>query len=555
MGTTGNLAAQRKKNSKEANLREAEFYFTEGEKYFILEDYAKALVLFEKSSDINPDNATVYYKKAQIHLKADETQKALQDIQKALVLEKNNKYFYVLASDVYTRLGDFNEAADTLEEMIANLDGTDQYLFELAALYLYQKKYDHALNAYNKIEEIYGISEEIVSQKINIHLRLNNAEEALNESKKLIDAFPDQSEFALKYAEILIANERNGEAITFLNKYLLNNKSAEAHLVLSELYLENEKIDMAITNLNAALESEELSPENKVQVVIEFSQQLPPEKQGEVTIEMINRLVELHPDAHTVRALQGDILFQNNQRVEAKNAYLKALELDESNFTVWQNTLQLLFEMNKPDSVIYYSERALEYFPNQGALYYFGGAANLQKENYEEAAFMLESGKKLVVQNKGLYGAFNSMLGDAYNGMEDFKKSDDAYEAALEINENDYGTLNNYAYYLALRKDQLDKAEQMAQRAVKNNPNNSTFLDTYAWVLYANEKYKEAKKVMEQAIAAGNISAVHYEHYGDILYKLGDIDGAVKQWQIAKGMDPDAALIDKKIADRKLYEQ
>ena len=108
---------------------------------------------------------------------------------------------------------------------------------------------------------------------------------------------------------------------------------------------------------------------------------------------------------------------------------------------------------------------------------------------------------------------------------------------------------------IALRQDHLEKAEQMAEKAVKNNPDNNTFLDTYAWVLFMREKYKEAKKVMEKAINSGNVSAIHYEHYGDILYKLGNVDLAVEQWQKAKGLNPNRELIDKKIADRKLYEQ
>ncbi|WP_185153393.1 tetratricopeptide repeat protein, partial [Fulvivirga lutimaris] len=205
-------------------------------------------------------------------------------------------------------------------------------------------------------------------------------------------------------------------------------------------------------------------------------------------------------------------------------------------------------------SVIDFSNIALELFPNQAILYYFNGAANLQENNYEEASFALEQGKKLASANLNLIGAFNSMLGDAYNGQELYEKSDEAFEAALDFDPNNYGILNNYSYYLALRKENLDKAERMSKKVVDNNPDDVTFLDTYAWVLFSKEKYKEAKKVMEKAISIGNVEAVHYEHYGDILFKLGNVDEAVKQWQVAKGMDPNSELIDKKIADKKLYE-
>ncbi len=92
----------------------------------------------------------------------------------------------------------------------------------------------------------------------------------------------------------------------------------------------------------------------------------------------------------------------------------------------------------------------------------------------------------------------------------------------------------------------------MSAQLVKNFPDNASYLDTHAWVLYAREKYKEAKKVMEKAIQTSQATATHFEHYGDILFQLGDIDNAVKQWQKAKQRDGGNASLDKKINSRKL---
>jgi Tfp pilus assembly protein PilF len=144
------------------------------------------------------------------------------------------------------------------------------------------------------------------------------------------------------------------------------------------------------------------------------------------------------------------------------------------------------------------------------------------------------------------------MLGDAYNGAKEYAKSDQAYEAALAHTPNDPFVLNNYSYYLSLRKEHLDKAERMAAQVVKENPNNSTYLDTYAWVLYARDKFKEARKVMEEALVLPGVSSVHYEHYGDILFQLGEVDNAVRQWEKARSMTNDHEALDRKIANRRL---
>ena len=145
------------------------------------------------------------------------------------------------------------------------------------------------------------------------------------------------------------------------------------------------------------------------------------------------------------------------------------------------------------------------------------------------------------------------MLGDAYNGLKEYQKSDKAYEEALGVDPNNSLILNNYSYYLALRKENLDKAEKMSALLIKNNPTNASFLDTYAWVLFMKGNYKEAKKVMEKAIAGGDATATHFEHFGDILFQLNDIDAAIEQWQKARSLSIHHELLDKKIENKKLY--
>jgi len=144
-------------------------------------------------------------------------------------------------------------------------------------------------------------------------------------------------------------------------------------------------------------------------------------------------------------------------------------------------------------------------------------------------------------------------LGDSYNSLKEHEKSDASYEEALKYNADFDHVLNNYSYFLSLRRKNLEKAKKMSTKLVKRNPDNSTFLDTHAWVLYMLEEYKEAKKYLEKALE-GEVSGVVMEHYGDVLFKMGDIDGAVKYWEKAKGLDDTLELINKKIADRKLYE-
>ncbi|MEO1099945.1 MAG: tetratricopeptide repeat protein, partial [Bacteroidota bacterium] len=471
--------------------------------------------------------------------------------------DSNNKYFYILKADIYTQLGDYENASATYEEMIGRIKKSEQYLFELAALYLYQGRYDDALKSYDKIEAAYGLTEEVIFQKQKIHLQNNDLENALIEGKKLINAFPGEESYVLKQIEILIANDKISEARTELDSFLVGSpNSAQARLVMSEIKRKDDDLEGALKELEIAFGNSELSYEGKIQILAEYISYLSQsqlEKQG---VSLSKKIIELHNEEAGAYAMYGDILQALGRSEEARQQYIKGLNYDQSNFTVWQNVIQLTFDANKIDSVIYFSEQALELFPNQSAFFYYNGVANLQKRNYEEAIVNLEQGKRLSSANLGLVSAFNGMLGDAYNGTKEYEKSDLAYEAALDFDPDNDGILNNYSYYLALRKEKLEKAEKMAERVVKNNPENATYIDTYAWVLFMTGKYKEAKKVMQRAFDKDpdNVSAIHYEHFGDILFKLGDVDAAVKNWKIAKGMNPNAELIDQKIAHRKLND-
>jgi tetratricopeptide (TPR) repeat protein len=548
-------AQKGRSNVSDTKLREAEFYFTEGEKYYILEDYAKALVLFQKSLDIDPKNATVYFKIGQVYSKGNELPKALENANKALELNDSNKYFYLLVADIYTQMGNFAKSAETYEKLIGKVEKTEVYLFELAALYLYQQRYDDALSTYSKIESTYGVSEEVTFQKQKIYIQLNKLDKAIEEGNKLINLFPDEESYVLKQAEILISNDRQDEAKVLLNNFATNNAEAfQSRIILAELKRRSGDITGALEDLKITFENENYGAEYKIQLLAEYRVGLTQEQLEELALPLSKILIETHADVADTHTIYADLLQQMGKSKASLEEYKKSLKIDPSNFAVWQNTIQLQFELNELDSAITSTYLAIELFPNQGILYYYNGAANLQKENYEEATYSLEQGKKLSSSNLNLISVFNSMLGDAYNGIKEYEKSDAAFDASLDFEAENYPILNNYSYYLSLRKEKLDKAEVMAKKVIDNNPNNVTYLDTYAWVLYTNGKYKDAKKVMEKALNIGGVQAIHYEHYGDILYKLGEIDKAVQQWNIAKGMNPDSSLLDKKIADRKLYE-
>ena len=561
----------RRKRPEESELtslrmREAESVFTEGMKYFILEDYTKALGAFQRVTELNPDQPMVYFKMAEVYTKssnAEDISRAASSIEKAIRLDKKNEYFYLLAAEIYTSQNNFTKAEESLETMTREIPGTQEHLYQLAAIYLFDKKPDEAIKAYNRAEAALGISDVSSLQKMKIFLDQGKAEAAMEEGEKLMAAYPDDERYVMIVAESLAQKGQQRKAIEYLEKYLVAHpEGGSAKLLLAGLYRDTgrEKESRDLTMKAVADPSVDV---NSKLIVLQtyasqISQQMAQQRQPDIelasfAVSVYEAMKQQYADDPNVHIAGGNLYIALRRKADAEVAFLNAIQRGSASFEAWQNLLALEAEGGKFDSLVFHSEQGMEIFPNQAMLYYFNGYGNLSLHQYREAISSLERAKKLSTANPGLVHDLNSMLGDAYNGAKEYAKSDQAYDEALAYRPNDPMVLNNYSYYLALRKEHLEKAERMAAQVIKDEPNNSTYLDTYAWVLYARDKFKEARKVMEQALALPGLSSVHFEHYGDILFQLGDVEGAVKQWEKARTMTTDHEALDRKIANRRLY--
>lgn len=565
------LYAQKKKkgeavHASASRLREAEFYFTEAEKFFILEDYAKALVYYQRTLELAPDNGTVHYKIAEVLLnsnKHDDLLKASLSVENALRLEKKNKYFYLLAANIYTSLTRFDKAAQVYENLIKEVEGTSEYLYELAAVYQYANRIDDAIKTYQRAESMLGINEISSLHKQRLYLDQGKTKEAVAEGEKLVKAYPHEERYIMAFTEVLSQKGLRPEAIQYLEQFVnLNPDAVNTKMLLAGFYRDNNQEQKARPLLLKLMENPEVELASKLIILGTYGAELNQNKVRNVAdsdkesfaLALFQKLLKHNGEDANVHIVGGDLYLSTGKNHEAQDEYIKAIQAGDVHFEVWENLLYLETQLEQFDRVQQHADQALEIFPNQAILYYYQGFAGIRKRQYDEAIASLEQAKRLSAANPGLISEVNVMLGDAYNATKAYAKSDRAYEDALSFNPNNNSVLNNYSYFLALRKENLDKAEKMSALLIKNHPDDPTYLDTHAWVLYTRGKLKEAKKIIEKAVSTGNASATHFEHYGDILYKSGDIDGAMQQWQKARGMNANSESLNKKISNRKMYE-
>ncbi|MES2731902.1 MAG: tetratricopeptide repeat protein [Bacteroidota bacterium] len=560
------VAAQKSKKREETNernaknLAEAEHYFTEGMKFYITDDYAKSIAFFERSLQISSENSGANYMMADVLVKTGDYAKALTYAEKALRLDDTNKYYYLLLAQLYEKEKKYSQAVKVYQDLIKKRPQEGGYYFELAKIYIYQNKYEDAIKAYDKVEKTYGINEEIIRQKQQIYLKQNKLEEAVREGERLIQEQPGEAGPKIALAELLLSNNRVEKAVPLLEEIVASNpENAQAHLVLSDVYRSRGDAKKSDRELELAFANPELDADTKVSILASYMSHLTDDESKEKALKLVETVAKLHPVNAKVYAVYGELLMMKNEKLQARNMYAMASRIDRSVFEVWERVIQLDGELNQLDSLLLHSEQALEVFPNQATLYYFNGIGHLNKKDYKKATAVLEEGQTLAISNIDLLNEFNVLLGDAYNGLGNNKLSDRAYEEVLKSEPDNVHVLNNYSYYLSLRKENLSKAREMAKRLVDKNPEEPTYLDTYAWVLFVSKEYEEANKYLEKAVKISldknKENGTIVEHYGDVLYKLGQTEKALLQWKKAKKLGETSLLLDKKITTGKLYEQ
>jgi tetratricopeptide (TPR) repeat protein len=329
-------------------------------------------------------------------------------------------------------------------------------------------------------------------------------------------------------------------------------------LYLSQMYKIKGEDAMALEYLNRAFSNPQLNIDVKVEILFKNYLRLLMEGKDDNKEEafiLAQLLIEAHPGEAKAHAIYGDMLYQDEQMEDALAQYEQALEIDSSVFEVWQQVFFIHNELRNHEALEKASASALELFPSQPLIYFFNGIAKNQLKKYNEAVEILKLGEGMVIENRVLKSQILSSLGEAYNSLEDFANSDSSFEKALIYDPSNAYTMNNYAYYLSLRAANLERAKEMSYRSIQLVPNNASFEDTYAWILYKMEEYKQAREWIEKAIEHGQEeNPVILEHYGDILFKLGEVDKAVSYWQKAKSLGSESELIGKKIADKKIYE-
>ena len=549
---------QKKSNSiSDKNKQLFDFHLFNGFKSKALEDYESALKHFFKAIKINNLSPVPHYEIALIYNSNENYLLAIEQIEKAIKLDKDNIWYLQLFAQTLFNISDFNKAAIEYRKLIIKQPTNDEFYFKLADLYIYSNDFKKAIKVYNELEGVIGISKMLSMQKHKLYREINDLKGAILELQNLLMLFPDDIEVMEILSELYLLNDEKDKAFKLfqlLSKISPNN--GRIHLTLADYYRENGNNKKSYDELKLAFKSPNLSIDTKVSILISYYQLLAINDEiNSQAYELADILIKYHPDDLKARAVFADILYTDNNYERAKEQYLLILETEKSKSQLWGQALFIQAELSDFEGMLITSSEALEYFPLDPLFYYFNGLANKWFKNYTASIESFNLGLQFIIDNEDLLVEFYSSLADIYHTLKEHKLSDTFYEKALSIKPNNAIVLNNYAYYLSLRKINLEKAKEMSLLSNNIDSTNSTYQDTYAWVLYSLNDFEGALKWILKSLKNGSdSSAVVVEHYGDILFKTGKINEAYEQWVKASQIGEGSTLLRKKIENKKLYE-
>jgi tetratricopeptide (TPR) repeat protein len=336
----------------------------------------------------------------------------------------------------------------------------------------------------------------------------------------------------------------------------VNSNSPYVYLALAEYYRSNNQKDKSFEQLKLAFASKELEQDLKIKIISSYL----PIVQGnpemlEQSLVLAKIMAETHANDPVSLAIYGDFLTIDQKFEAAQQQYMASLAIDSKNVMIWQQLLICQSQINDLPGMLKSSEEALSLFPEQSVFYLFNGVALTNAKRNEEAIKSFLAGSKLVVDNDDQLKEFYTRLADCYNTLKQFDESDKYFDKALKLDPNDPLVLNNYSYYLSLRKANLEKADTMSKRSNELRPNQASYEDTYGWILFVMGKYEEAEKWLQKALDNGGANnGTILEHMGDVNFKLGKTEKALDFWNRAKLAGDASDLIDQKIMDKKFYE-
>ena len=534
-----------------------DYFFLEAMRLNEKTDYASAFGLLQHCLDIHPNAASALYEVSQYYMFLRQVPQGQEALEKAVANAPDNYWYSQGLASLYQQQNELDKAVTLLEQMVVRFPAKQDPLFNLLDLYGRQEKYDEVISTLNRLEKRMGKNEQLSMEKFRIYLQMKDDKKAFQEIESLVQEYPMDMRYQVILGDVYLQNGKKQEAYDVYQKVLAAEPdNPMAIFSMASYYKQTGQEELYQQQLDTLLLNKKVTPDTKVgvmrQMIVENEQA---DKDSTQIIALFDRIMKQEQDDPQIPMLYAQYLLSKNMESESVPVLEQVVDLDPTNKAARMMLIGAAVKKEDYKQIIKVCEPGIEATPDALEFYYYLAVAYNQAEKPDSVISICKRAleHKTADGKKEIVSEFYSILGDMYHTQKQMKEAYAAYDSALVYNPSNIGALNNYAYYLSVERRDLDKAEEMSYKTVKAEPNNATYLDTYAWILFEKGNYAEARIYIDNAMKSegGDKSDVIVEHCGDIYYMTGDVDGALTYWKKALEMGSESKTLKQKIEKKK----
>ena len=539
------------------SLQSYNYFFLEGVRQQEMGNLTAAFDLLRHARDLNPNAPEVYYLLAPYYVDLKDDTRSRAYYERAATLDPENFSYIEKLGQLYVSQKDYPNAINAYEKLYALNKARVDVLQILYQLYGSQNEFQQMINVLNRIEVLEGSSEQISLSKMQIYEQMGEKRKEYDELKSLVDSHPLDLNYKVMFGNWLLQNGKKKEAVKLYRNVLKEEPTnALAKLSLLDYYRtigDQATVDVITQEL---LQSPKTEKETKIALlrqVISSNQQANSDS-AEVMKLFSQALSVPQTDADILMMKAAYMSLKKMPKAEINHVYEQAIDVEPDNSRARIALIQNIWDTGDYDKVIAICRPAQEYNPEEMVFYYFQGMAQYQKHENDAALQTFRKGVSQIKadSNPDVVSDFYALMGEILHEKGRLAESFQAYDSCLQWKPDNIAAMNNYAYYLSEANKDLPKAEQLSYKTIKAEPNNSTFLDTYAWILFQQKRYEEAKIYIDQAIRSDStLTGVVKEHAGDIYAMTGDINKALEFWQQSLKGGNQSVVLKKKIQLKK----
>ena len=537
--------------------RKYDYFFLEAMRMKGKNEYDAAFGLLQHCLDINPTASSALYEISQYYMFLRQVPQGQVALEQAVAFAPDNYWYSQGLVSLYQQQNELDKAAALLEKMVTRFPSKQDPLFSLLDIYSRQEKYNDVISTLNRLEKRLGKNEQLSMEKFRIYLQMKDDKKAFQEIESLVQEYPMDMRYQVILGDVYLQNGKKQEAYDAYQKVLaVEPDNPMALFSMASYYEQTGQKELYQQQLDTLLLNKKVTSDTKIsvmrQVIAENEQSSA--KDSTQVIALFDRMMKQDMDDPQIPMLYSQYLLSKNMEQEAVPVLEQVVDLAPTNKAARLMLVSAAVKKEDYKQIIKVCEPGIEATPDALELYYYLAIAYHQAEQGDSVLSVCNRALEHITPDtrKEVISDFYSIMGDIYHTKKQMTEAYAAYDSALVYNSSNIGALNNYAYYLSVERRDLDKAEEMSYKTVKAEPNNSTYLDTYAWILFEKGNYAEARIYIDNAMKNdGEKSDVIVEHCGDIYFMTGDAEGALKYWKKALEMGSESKTLKQKIEKKK----